>query len=679
MYDKAAARQQQEAMQKQMQETLKAVIDTYHENPALITELLAFRDKFYRYSVKNTMLIQSQNPYSTYIASFNDWKNKGYSVRKGEKGLKIYVPVKTTFFNVETDGKKVTKQISEATQEEKEKIRAGEYKTYEKKSYRLGTVFDISQTTCPPEDYPKIYQMGYSSQSQAEIYDILKKFNQEVQGVSVGEADLSSISLRGTYAPGQKAITISDRLQDTQKLDTLIHEMGHAIMEEHRKQHPKEVHTAVSELEADAVSIMLQTHMGLELTDARKIHFVDHYQACVREQGFQLETVLNDVSLVYMQFRDELDPYMEKTQSQPPLEPAVSHVMEPSPKNEALKDQYLRTSRGQSNRPLYEASKEQLEQIKAAPILSVARDMGYHPVQRGRNWSLEEHDSVTFYQDTNSFYRFSKGVGGTPIDFVMHFGEQGKREAIQWLKERYVYEDGPFTPVQPQKSEGTPKPIEKKPFVLPEKTQGRYKRVMAYLTKTRCLDPGIVRQCMKEGLIYEDTRHNAVFVGKDLEGKAAYGTRHSTLTNSSFKGDISGSDQTLGFKVEGKNASRVYVTEAPIDALSLMSMDRQRGYDTANATYLATCGTGKTKVVERYLKEHPEVKNVFLANDNDPAGKEANRKITELIKENDPDIVIKELIPEGNDVNDMLKAIKRPEEQKKEREVKEATMEAELA
>ena len=30
--------------------------------------------------------------------------------------------------------------------------------------FKIGHVFDIAQTNCPVEDYPKIYNMGYSSE-----------------------------------------------------------------------------------------------------------------------------------------------------------------------------------------------------------------------------------------------------------------------------------------------------------------------------------------------------------------------------------------------------------------------------------------------------------------------------------------------------------------------------------
>lgn len=46
-----------------------------------------------RYSFRNVCLILSQRPDAIECAGFNDWKKVGRSVKKGEKGLAILVPM----------------------------------------------------------------------------------------------------------------------------------------------------------------------------------------------------------------------------------------------------------------------------------------------------------------------------------------------------------------------------------------------------------------------------------------------------------------------------------------------------------------------------------------------------------------------------------------------------------
>lgn len=57
-----------------------------------------------KYSQVNVSMILAQKPNATVVAGFNDWKNAGRSVRKGEKGIAIYAPLmKKDEVNLEKD------------------------------------------------------------------------------------------------------------------------------------------------------------------------------------------------------------------------------------------------------------------------------------------------------------------------------------------------------------------------------------------------------------------------------------------------------------------------------------------------------------------------------------------------------------------------------------------------
>ena len=77
------------------------VRDSSQENPETIAELLQFGSKFYRYHVRNTMLIYQQNPHATYVQSYKAWKEMGYSPKEGVRRMKVFVPVKTTWLELE--------------------------------------------------------------------------------------------------------------------------------------------------------------------------------------------------------------------------------------------------------------------------------------------------------------------------------------------------------------------------------------------------------------------------------------------------------------------------------------------------------------------------------------------------------------------------------------------------
>lgn len=665
---------------KEIKSILDGLIENYRAKPEDIAELLAFKSKFYQYSMNNAALIRSQSPYATFVASYDDWKEKGYQVQRGQHGIKIIFPIRTEIFEVgEKDGKKQYRRVTNATPEEKAMVEKGQIKPFTTTRFGVGNVFDISQTDCPPEDYPKIYHMGHSSDQHALLYNCVKDYAVQ-RGILVDEVDLQSISLRGQFSPLTNSIRISDKLNDTERLSTLTHELGHALL--HGDAASRNKNSSLKELEADCVSIMLQEELGIELTDSRKKHFVEHYNICKVLEGFKLEDILKNVNLAYFNLRNELDPIIEGAiteaekkelvdraelakdyvaadqiaepelaQYKPEASQAVEKVSilpEPMPDNAPVAKQIQQK---QPKQHYKEQDAVVLDYIKrGVSILRVAEDMGFTPQQIGGYYTLKEHDSVRIYPDTNSFHRFSADVGGSTIDFAMHFGGLTEKEAIRSLKEKYVGDRLDSLPQYTPPAQTTPEP---KKFELPQKAEGKFSRAYAYLTKTRCLDSEIVQSCMKDGLIYEDNKHNVVFVGKDAEGTTAYATRHTTLTDSDFKRDVAGSRQDIGFMVDHK-ATRLYVTEAPIDALSIMCLRKQQGHDIKDANYMATCGTGKDAALYYRLRTNPHIKEVVLANDNDEAGQAASRKIFQTLKKEFPEIKISCLKIKGKDVNEHL-------------------------
>lgn len=1189
MPDPARARQNYEA--------LKAALDTalqaYEEQPEQIAELLAFKSKFHTYSLNNSVLIQRANPGATYVASFDRWKELGYSVKRGQRGIKILVPRTSTLFRtVDETGRPVTKRLRDATPEEKEKIRSGEIETYQRTHFSTGSVFDISQTTCPPEDYPKFYHMGYPSEQHAALADAMTTYA-AAKGIEVLTQDVTSIALRGFFRPSDNTITLSDKLNDTERLSTLSHELGHAMAFAADAKKEQALPSEVRELEADGVSIMLQTTCGFPLTQSRITHFANAYRACMQREDFSFEAFLKNVDQIYSQTYQELRPYMEsalqifkketkdhnevqvaaaeeidaekaespvsartiaastgaaailasepvqetvaenamkdfmaaiangkaaivcerpelvidnakrpyycvsiltKTErgtygrspypedsvlftsaekallfarehkfmavpestflkeleqhppmivevarkmgyspvlqsnhgeyayqieggdyltfndswtdygleggpissfirefsdyakehfdvslpenlhtddgivewlqknfpgkftdlkaedvAEPPLNPydwgnydpnigfyepevaideandalmkkAVSSALgaaevEPEtnsdenghtppsggappsfaqqvdealrsdttdrtsqqnalyvsdtpkvltdlglrqlpmlitqrhlknivhPKDPAntryhglpveqikqlpqmlespamvarslthaddlvvitsqadpdnlpimvsirpdgrgryaleridsnfitsvygrtnflsidengdlspdcflgrvmqaggllyqdkeksrqlARDAQLQLPRGltsagsssreektpdgsidkdsvaQNSEPVKstdrkeeepapavhsmearaerprrrdEQYREEMDAVKnRINILDLAQDLGYHVVRDGTHHSLEEHDSVVFYESTNTFCRFStaqntsdgRPIGGSVIDFVLHFNEADglglpvhtAADAIRYLKDTYRLGTEPaqqHTPTSLPKE----KEAEKPPFRLPDVFQSgesaEKSHLYAYLCKTRAIDHEVVHTCQQRGLLYEDTAHNVVFVGRSQDGKEIFGTRRSTWSHSHWRRDVAGSDQSSGWYVDNKSDT-LYVTEAPIDALSIMTLRKDAGKDPMDVSYLATTGTGKLNVLTRRLKENPNIQHLVLAFDNDDAGNLAAKRAARILQEQFPAVELRRyVVKEGKDVNEYLQKV----------------------
>jgi hypothetical protein len=277
-------------MEQEMTDRIKSIGESFINDPAAIAEALAFGSQFYRYSERNITLIYSQKRDAQYIQSFPAWKKMGYSVKRGETGLKIWVPVKVTLLNI--NGNNVP--LSEATKEQKEAYRKGDIEGKVISRFKIGTVFDIGQTTFPPEDYPKLFSVGYPSELHEDLCKGVADFAKDVIHCDVKYEDLSSATLRGFYSRDLNQIVINSSLKGTQKLSTLCHELGHAL----RHNTVSKLSTHGKELEADAVSVMIESGLGLELTDARKDHLADHYRDFKAEIKQELGKDFTDEAMI---------------------------------------------------------------------------------------------------------------------------------------------------------------------------------------------------------------------------------------------------------------------------------------------------------------------------------------------------------------------------------------------
>ena len=155
------------------------------------------------------------------------------------------------------------------------------------------------------------------------------------------------------------------------------------------------------------------------------------------------------------------------------------------------------------------------------------------------------------------------------------------------------------------------------------------RRVFAYLTKTRKIDPEIVQTMMKQAKVYQSRQEiggkvcrNCAFVGYDSKGTPRYCALRGPSADSSFRQDMENSDKTYGFLMEGKS-NRVYEFEAPIDAMSHATLYKLRGYDWRK-DYRISEGCLSDRALKRFLEEHPKVNEIVFCYDNDVDGKLAD-------------------------------------------------------
>ena len=177
----------------------------------------------------------------------------------------------------------------------------------------------------------------------------------------------------------------------------------------------------------------------------------------------------------------------------------------------------------------------------------------------------------------------------------------------------------------PQSSIFTRKSAEKEKitFVLPPKSTD-HRRVFAYLRK-RGIAAQAIRAFLAFGLLYEDAEHhNCVFVGKNEQGQPVFANKRGTYDRDGkgFKGDVPGSDKSVGFRLPCNPQNTVVrVFEAPIDLMSYCTLHRRIN---DNAVALCCLHDG---ALQTYLVEHPHLKHIILCLDTDEWGRRAAQKM----------------------------------------------------
>ena len=301
-------------------------------------------------------------------------------------------------------------------------------------------------------------------------------------------------------------------------------------------------------------------------------------------------------------------------------------------------------------------NKEKYEYIRNnISVVDFARRCGFTPIKKGKYYSLKEHDSVIIDTRKNCYWQNSVagsgssiGKGGSVIDFAINLCNMTVSEAIKTLENELNISDFAAMPLKKNQQ----KEITSNALELPPKADN-YKKVFAYLIKTRKINADIVKTLVDRGYIYQDKHNNCVFVGFDINNpeEPVFATKRGTNTFKPFYGDVLGSDYSRCWFVSN-NSEILCVTEAVIDALSVMTLSG----NSNNYDYLALGGVGKWKSIDTYLSTG-KYKMIYLSLDNDQKGIQTMQEMSSYIERTYPNVNIMKVIPpkqSGKDWNEVL-------------------------
>lgn len=260
-------------------------------------ELLNNMNKFHKYSFQNCILIGLQCPDASLVTTYPKWKKLNKQVKKGEHGIKIFVPIRKVV-DIETKQKDENGNILK--DEFGNEIVRTEQRTYLK--YKIGNVFDISQTE--QMKGKKELSLSPVKMLNEEIQNFDKVFNilKEISKVDIMIEKISG-SANGYYSNKEKKIVINEGMSSSQTIKTTIHEIAHSIL--HVEENAENSRN-VKELQAESVAYIVCQHYGIDTSD----YSFGYVGTWMEEEEQLLENlkVIKDCSSYIIERIDEVAP-----------------------------------------------------------------------------------------------------------------------------------------------------------------------------------------------------------------------------------------------------------------------------------------------------------------------------------------------------------------------------------
>ena len=434
-----------EDKEKEVNELLKKAnegIENYFTTPEHFKELASYMSKFYNYSFRNIFLIQEQFEGALAVGSYAFWKEKGFTVNKGEKGIKILVPNKLSDYFINEKGEEV--KLSKATFEEKRLIEQGEIEVRKGKLiFNQGYVFEVSQTNAKAEDLPKIFP-GRWLDEEVQNYDLMYKAMENIAkkiGVRIIEPKGELGAVKGVSYPLTKEVALNPRNTQLQNVKTLIHELAHAKL--HTIETRDNYTTNEKEFQAEMSAYSVCSYFGLD-TSEYSFRYIKNWT-----KGVELkdkEKLINEVRETVKEYIEIIEETLINNKDNSLLLENENIV------EKEIKDEKLRNFLGKDRVVINEITRDELEKIinesnsnvflKRDEELSIKNEVvamkvkgKYRDVYIGTDYKL---DNLIYIDDNKNLYRikenieYDKSLYGIKEQEIMKDLEEKSIESDDW-------------------------------------------------------------------------------------------------------------------------------------------------------------------------------------------------------------------------------------------------------
>lgn len=225
--------------------------------------------RFHNYSFGNLMMILAQKPEASHVAGIRTWNQLGRFVRKGEKGIGIFAPMRFKGKEDQATG-------------EKDQDRIG---------FRVVHVFDISQTDGEPLPEP-VAVAGDAAHSLDNLRRVVSDRGIRLEYAS----DLGAA--KGCSCKG--LIKLANGLTPAEAFSVLAHELAHEMMHAERQG----LDRRRAELEAEAVACVLCRFAGLDSGTAHS-DYIQLYQGGKESLAASLDAIQKTANEIIEAMTDE--------------------------------------------------------------------------------------------------------------------------------------------------------------------------------------------------------------------------------------------------------------------------------------------------------------------------------------------------------------------------------------
>ncbi|HDR7138943.1 TPA: ImmA/IrrE family metallo-endopeptidase [Bacillus cereus] len=317
-YQTKSPEEKKEAVQALTKKMEKSV-EGYFRTPGDLKEYLTFMAKFYHYSPSNIPLIQSQFQGANAVGSFSFWKEKGFPVKKGEKGIKILVPNRTVAKFKDKEG--TWKTVTKANEEEKKQIESKSVEVMPGRLYfAVGHVFDVSQTNAKAEDLPRIFPNRWLEGSVTDYQSLYKGMEAiaEKNGVKIIAPKSELGVAKGVSYPLTKEVALNPRNSELQNVKTLLHELAHAKL--HTAETRMNYTAPEKEFQAEMTAYAVSSYFGIDTSEYSLGYLASWTQGKEMKDKTKL---LKEVHETSIEFIETIESSLEKEKTN---EKGVDHM-----------------------------------------------------------------------------------------------------------------------------------------------------------------------------------------------------------------------------------------------------------------------------------------------------------------------------------------------------------------